>query len=92
MVVVGVLGVLVVELEVLLQQDRHQVGRRHRGRRVAGVGGRGGADRVDAQLLAELAHAATSRSRLSSTSEKSSWKDLANFSTPSFSSIATTSS
>ena len=91
-VVVGVVGVLVVELEVLLHQHRHQVGRRHRGRRVAGVGGRGGADRVDAQLLAELAHAATSRSRLDSTSEKSSLKDLANFSTPSFSSTATTSS
>ena len=91
-VVVRVLRVLVVEPEVLLHQDRHQVGRRHRGRRVAGVGRRGGADGVDAQLLAELAHAATSRSRLSSTSEKSSWKDLANFSTPSFSSTATTSS
>ncbi len=63
-VVVGVLGVLVVEVEVLLHQHRHQVGRRHRRRRVAGVGGRGGADRVDAELLAELAHAATSRSRL----------------------------
>ena len=91
-VVVGVPGVLVVEVEVLLHQHRHQVGRRHRRRRVAGVGGRRRADRVDAQLLAELAHAATSRSRLSSTSENSSWNDLANFSTPSFSSTATTSS
>ena len=91
-VVIGVLGVLVVEVEVLLHQHRHQVGRRHRGRRVAGVGGGGGANRVDAELLAELAHAATSRSRLSSTSAKRSWKDLANFSTPSFSSTATTSS
>ena len=75
-VVVGVVRVRVVELQVLLHQDRHQVGRRHRGRRVAGVGGRGGADRVDPQLLAQLAHAATSRSRLLSTSAKRSCERL----------------
>ena len=59
---------------------------------MARVRRRGGADRVDAELLAELAHAATSSSRLDSTSEKSSLKDLANFSTPSRSSVSLTSS
>ena len=91
-VVARVLGVLEVEVQVLVEQDGHEVGRRHRGGGVARVGLRGGADRVDAELLAELAHAATSSSRLDSTSEKSSLKDLANFSTPSRSSVSLTSS
>src|SRR5215210_6584486 len=91
-VVARIVGVLEVEVQVLLEQDRHQVGRRQRGGGVARARRRGRADRVDAQLLAELAHAATSSSRLDSTSEKSSLKDLANFSTPSRSSVSVTSS
>ena len=69
-VVVGRVGrVLVVQPQVPVEQHRHQVGGRHRGRRVAGVGGGAAADGVDPQLLAELAlevgalgrhHAATS--------------------------------
>ena len=91
-VVARILGGLEVEVQVLLEQDRHQVGGRHRGGGVARAGLCGGADRVDPQLLAELAHAATSSSRLDSTSENRSLKDLANFSTPSRSSVSTTSS
>ena len=91
-VVVRVVGVLEVEVQVLVEQDRHEVGRRQRGGGVTRGRRRGGADRVDAQLLAELAHAATSSSRLDSTSEKRSLKDLANFSTPSRSSVSETSS
>ena len=101
-VVVGRVGrVVVVEPQVAVQQDGHQVGGRHRGRRVAGAGGGRAADRVDPQLLAEVAaevaslaghHAATSWSRLDSMSAKSSLKESANFFTPSFSSVSTTSS
>ena len=54
-VVVGrVLGRGEVVAQVPREQHRHQVGGRHRGGRVAGAGGGGGADRVDAQLLGEL--------------------------------------
>jgi hypothetical protein len=41
--------------EVLREQHRHQVRGRHRGRRVPGLGDRCGADRVDAELLSQLA-------------------------------------
>jgi hypothetical protein len=51
-VVVGrVLGVVEVVAEVLVDQDRHQVGRRHRGRGVPRLGDRGRADGIDPQLL-----------------------------------------
>ncbi len=81
-----------------VEQHRHQVGGRHRRRRVAGAGSRAGADGVHAQLLAQLGeavrvrHAVTIESRLDSTSENSCRNDLANFSTPSRSSVPTTSS
>ena len=101
-VVVGrVRRVGVVEPQVAVQQDGHQVGGRHRRGRVARARGGGAADGVDPQLLAELApevaslaghHAATSWSRLDSMSANSSLKESANFSTPSFSSVSTTSS
>ena len=98
-VVGGVVEVGRVEPQIAaLEQHRQQVGGRHRRRRVAGAGRRADAHGVDAQLLAQLrealgvAHAATSWSRLASMSSNSCWKDLANFSTPSRSSVSTTSS
>ncbi len=98
-VVVARIGrVLVVEPQVAVEQDGHQVGGRHRRGRVARAGGGAGADRVHAQLLAELAAevgalaghqalAPTSASRLDSRSENRSRNDFANFSTPSRSSV-----
>ena len=54
-VVVGrVVGLVEVVAQVLGEQDGHQVGRGHRRRRVAGLGHRCGADRVDPQLLSQL--------------------------------------
>ncbi len=69
-VVVGaVLRRVEVVAQVLREEHRHQVGRGHRGGRVAGVGGGGGADRVDSQLLGQLVQplagaASCSRGRL----------------------------
>ena len=91
---------VVVGPQVTVDEDGDQVGRRHRGGGVAGAGGGAGADGVHAQLLPQLAaevaalahHAATSWSRLASRSANSSRNDFANFSTPSRSSVATTSS
>jgi hypothetical protein len=95
-VVVGrVARVRVVELEMAVDEDGHQVGGRHRGRRMSRTGGRRRADGVDPQLLAELAaigHAATKLFSLLSSPSIRSAKDLANFSTPSDSSTWTTSS
>ena len=54
-VVVRVLGLAPVVLQVLGDQDGDQVCGRHRGRGVAGSGGRAAPDRVDAQLLTEVA-------------------------------------
>ena len=53
-VVAGVVRVVEVVAEVLREQDRHQVGGGHRGGRMPGLRDGGRADRVDAQLLAEL--------------------------------------
>jgi hypothetical protein len=55
MVATRILGRLKVELQVAIQQDRHQVGRRHRRGRMAGAASGAGAHRIDAQLLAQLA-------------------------------------
>ena len=55
-VVRAVLGGGEVVAEVAREEHRHQVGGRHRGRRMAGAGRGGRADRVDAKLLGELAH------------------------------------
>jgi hypothetical protein len=54
MVVVRVLGLVVVVVQVTGHEHRHQIGGRHRGGRMPGVGGGGGADGVDAQSLREL--------------------------------------
>src|SRR3954447_7111192 len=99
-VVVGrVVEVVRVEPQIAaVEQHGHQVGGRHGRRRVTRARGRAGADGVHPQLLAELAeairvaHAGTIESRLASTSANSLSKDLANFSTPSRSSVSTTSS
>ena len=56
-VVRRVVGLVEVVAQVLREQHRHQVGRRHRRGRVARLRCGGGADRVDAQLLAQLAPA-----------------------------------
>ena len=56
-VVRWVLGVVEVVAEVLVDQDGHEVGGRHRGRRVPRLRHRGGANRIDPQLLPELAPA-----------------------------------
>ena len=90
----GFFGFGVVQPQVAVDQDGHQVGGGHRRRRVARAGGGRRADGVHPQLLAELApevgvvghHAATSLSLVSRPSIRSA-KDLANFSTPSRSSI-----
>src|SRR6185312_7281567 len=54
-IVQRVLGAVEVVAQVLGQEDGHQVGRGHRRGRVAGACCGGRADRVDAQLLAQLA-------------------------------------
>ena len=100
MVVRRVFEVLRVRAQVAaVEQHRHEVGGGHRRGRVARAGRRADADGVDAQLLAELAPVVgvaherrDQASRLASTSANSCWKDLANFSTPSRSSVSTTSS
>ncbi len=98
-VVVGRIGqILRVHPQMAVEQHGHQVGGGHRRRGMARAGRRAGPHGVHAQLLPELAaavgvaHAATRESRLASTSAKSCWKDFANFSTPSRSSVSTTSS
>ena len=52
-----VLRVVEVVAEVLVEEDRHQVGRRHGGGRVARVRDGARADGVDAELLSQLAPA-----------------------------------
>ena len=54
-VIVGLVRPRPVVLQVAADQDGNQVGRRHRRGRMARTGGRAAADRVDAQLLAEVA-------------------------------------
>ena len=96
----GVVEVRRVEPQVAVDQHRQQIGGGHRRGRVAGAGGSAGADRVHPQLLPQLPpevgplahHAATSWSRFASRSANKSRNDLANFSTPSRSSVSTTSS
>ena len=53
-VVVGRSRILPVVLEVIDQEHRHQVGGRHRGRRMAGSGRRGAPDAVHPELLPQL--------------------------------------
>ena len=53
-VVRGALRLVEVVAEVAVDEDRHEVGGGHRGRRVAGLRGRAHADRVDPELLPQL--------------------------------------
>ena len=53
-IVVGIPGLVEVVPEVVREQDRHQVGRRHSGGRVPRAGLCRGTNGIDAQLLSQL--------------------------------------